>query len=670
MEQKKYHSIVRLGHKSTVGVLNEGDEIIVQEKIDGCFQYDTRITLADGSTEKIGVIVNNKMDVEVISYNFETGQFEPKRVTNWFNHGAKKDFIAIRVASVNGSRPNRIMCTPDHLFYTNFGWVEAKDLTVEHVLYTCNNKLNEIQKQLILGTLLGDSSVYPNNQNETRNRSITYNHSLKQKEYVDFKNKLMGGFYKSIESYTSGYGSEGLRSRMSCTLATEEIVKICMDGNKKTVNQEWLNSLSSIGMAFWYMDDGSLSHNNGQRDRAIFHTQGFTESEVDLIIAHLSEKWGMQSSKIKTKGAEGCGFIISLSSDSSERLFSMIAPYICASMQYKLPNHYRTGKCFLEDSILKQETGLVEVKFVEHCDLPTYPFTKDNYDLEVEGNHNYLANGVLVHNSNASFMLHEGELLCFSRNTQLDPSNTLSGFYNWVHENIDPDKLLDGVIYFGEWTATHKIVYPNHTKKFFLFDVYNTHLEEYVNFSMVVDEAMRLGLNLIPVFYRGMYQGYDHLTAFIGMTQLGGILKGKHPETGEMIEKETGEGIVVKNVNYRDRHGKQLFVKLVVDDFREIQKQKAPKDPNKISETRQLVLSCLTPARIEKHLFKLVDEGVLSPDYTLKDMGFIIKQLGHVIAQDIIDEELQDYTGDTEVIYKDVAKVFPPMLRNIIINRQ
>lgn len=275
-----------------------------------------------------------------------------------------------------------------------------------------------------------------------------------------------------------------------------------------------------------------------------------------------------------------------------------------------------------------------------------------------------------VDGSNASFMVHEGQLLCFSRNKQLDPSNTLSGFYNWVHENIDPEKLLDGVIYFGEWTATHKILYPDHTKKFFLFDVYNTHLEEYVNFSMVVDEAMRLGLNLIPVFYRGQYQGYDHLTSFVGMTQLGGILKGKRPDTGEVIEKETGEGIVAKNVKYRDRQGKQLFVKLVVDEFREVQKQRAPRDPNKVSETRQLVMDCLTEARIEKQLFKLVDEGLLEPDYGIEDMGKIIKLMGHSLAQDVIDEELQDYEGDTEMVYKDVMKVFPPRLRGIILAKQ
>ncbi len=38
----------------------------------GCFSYGTRVMLADGTTEKIGKIVNQKLDVEVLSYDPET----------------------------------------------------------------------------------------------------------------------------------------------------------------------------------------------------------------------------------------------------------------------------------------------------------------------------------------------------------------------------------------------------------------------------------------------------------------------------------------------------------------------------------------------------------------------------------------------------------------------
>ena len=40
----------------------------------GCMSYSTRVTLADGTQEKIGKIVNQRMDVEVLSYDPETGR--------------------------------------------------------------------------------------------------------------------------------------------------------------------------------------------------------------------------------------------------------------------------------------------------------------------------------------------------------------------------------------------------------------------------------------------------------------------------------------------------------------------------------------------------------------------------------------------------------------------
>src|SRR5688572_2285913 len=43
----------------------------------GCFSYGTRITLADGTQEKIGKIVNQKLPVEVLSYDPVLGAVVP-----------------------------------------------------------------------------------------------------------------------------------------------------------------------------------------------------------------------------------------------------------------------------------------------------------------------------------------------------------------------------------------------------------------------------------------------------------------------------------------------------------------------------------------------------------------------------------------------------------------
>src|SRR5438309_2837185 len=79
--------------KITGALSNSGTTAIfinqLREKIGvmfGCFNYSTRVQLADGTTEKIGKIVNQKMDVEVLSYDPETDRIVPRKVVNWFNN--------------------------------------------------------------------------------------------------------------------------------------------------------------------------------------------------------------------------------------------------------------------------------------------------------------------------------------------------------------------------------------------------------------------------------------------------------------------------------------------------------------------------------------------------------------------------------------------------------
>src|SRR2546425_5294223 len=63
----------------------------------GCFHYSTRVVLADGSSEKIGKIVNQRMPVEVLSYDPESGRIEPRRVVNWFDNGPTDHFLRLEI---------------------------------------------------------------------------------------------------------------------------------------------------------------------------------------------------------------------------------------------------------------------------------------------------------------------------------------------------------------------------------------------------------------------------------------------------------------------------------------------------------------------------------------------------------------------------------------------
>lgn len=264
--------------------------------------------------------------------------------------------------------------------------------------------------------------------------------------------------------------------------------------------------------------------------------------------------------------------------------------------------------------------------------------------------------------ANASFKRNEqGELECFSRNTKLDESNNLRGFYQWVHENINPDDLMPNRIYFGEWLVQHKVQYGVNKNQFYLFDVYHETAKKYLDFPTVILEAYSLGLQVAPVLYMGKYQGFDHLMRLVGRSALADNPIG-------------GEGIVVKNYSYRDRSNDQMFVKLVSEAFAEVQPQKLPKDPAAETPESVFVGQFLTKARAEKLLLKLVDEGILDEKFGIENMGTILKNLGSRVLDDIVKEEKDNYPEgvdfDEKSAMKAVGRKLPPIVKEIIKERE
>ena len=94
----------------------------------GCFSYATRVTLADGTQEKIGKIVNQRMPVEVLSYDPETDRSSPRRIVNWFDNGPAEQFLQFTVAKSGGNGRAQFAATANHLIRTPGGWREAGEL--------------------------------------------------------------------------------------------------------------------------------------------------------------------------------------------------------------------------------------------------------------------------------------------------------------------------------------------------------------------------------------------------------------------------------------------------------------------------------------------------------------------------------------------------------------
>src|SRR5438876_4295789 len=155
----------------------------------GCFSYTTRITLADGTQEKIGKIVNQRMPVEVLSYDLDSGAVVPKRVVNWFDNGRTDEFLQFTVARPAGNGRSQFACTPNHKIRTPGGWREARELSVgDRVMQALPRRLSEFQWEVIRGGLMGDGALSPSRSGLAAR--FRFGHGARQAAYGDWKGSL------------------------------------------------------------------------------------------------------------------------------------------------------------------------------------------------------------------------------------------------------------------------------------------------------------------------------------------------------------------------------------------------------------------------------------------------------------------------------------------------
>jgi len=198
----------------------------------------------------------------------------------------------------------------------------------------------EDQRQLIFGSMLGDACLHRSimKSNKTDNKLETYKlifaHSIKQLEYLEHKRSVLGG--SRIGNRQSGHGSIIKHFAFCHTPSLRPIAEICHDSNhKKRITQEWLNLLTWKGIAYWYMDDGSLLIDKEYgRPILTFHTNSYSSSELDLLTRFLRGH-GLDTRHQKADGNPG--IILSSRHQTEARSFlKNMKPYIIPSMEYKI----------------------------------------------------------------------------------------------------------------------------------------------------------------------------------------------------------------------------------------------------------------------------------------------------------------------------------------------
>lgn len=188
-------------------------------------------------------------------------------------------------------------------------------------------KITKIQKEILIGLLLGDAHL------ERSLNGLSYCLKIEQnilkKTYIDH-------LYKIFDKWCilSGPEVKGdyiyFQSQFSISLLFYGRTFYNDEGNKKIPKliHRWLTPRA---IAYWYMDKGGLKSKDSKV--VFFNTQGFTFKEVSLLSDILNKKYNLITIVQKQK----VGYYIYVSEHSYEILRSLIFPYIIEFLWYKFP---------------------------------------------------------------------------------------------------------------------------------------------------------------------------------------------------------------------------------------------------------------------------------------------------------------------------------------------
>jgi len=202
-----------------------------------------------------------------------------------------------------------------------------------------------------------------------------------------------------------------------------------------------------------------------------------------------------------------------------------------------------------------------------------------------------------IDGTNSQLWFNDG-LQAGSRNRHLSLANDNAGFYEWAIKQthfIDFFAKHPHLRLYGEWLVPHtlKTYDKSAWRNFYVFDVMDG--ENYIEFEKYKNILDEFTIEYIPPICKVLNPSYDRL-----ISQL--------EKNGYLIEdgKGTGEGIVIKNYNYKNKFGKIVWAKIVKNEFKASHAKCNVTEikENKIIE-EEIVNRYVTSVLIEKEFAKI-----------------------------------------------------------------
>jgi hypothetical protein len=181
--------------------------------------------------------------------------------------------------------------------------------------------LSEVQRQIIVGCLLGDGTMRCKT-----NALLEINHSFHQSSYVDWKYSHLAALVRTPPRVRAGNAG-----RIAYRFVTRSLPELTPyftlfygSGKKRVPELE----LAPLTLAVWFMDDGCRSR------RAVYlNSQQYDETSQRTLLRSLREQWGIEGTLNRDKSY----YRIRISVEGTRRFATLVEPHLLPELRYKLP---------------------------------------------------------------------------------------------------------------------------------------------------------------------------------------------------------------------------------------------------------------------------------------------------------------------------------------------
>ena len=201
--------------------------------------------------------------------------------------------------------------------------------------------INSIQKQFIVGTLLGDGCLYKDGAKS--NYKLSFGHCEAQELYFHWKIAMMDPFINTFRKNVDKRGNSiMLQTSTICHKDFNVFANMFYDESRiKHIPKNLDIYLTPLALAVWYQDDGNLKSGVNAR----IATMSFNEEENYMLRDYLKSCFDLNSKVMGYKYKGKQYHQITLNKENTQKMSNIIRPYTHDCMKYKIMSESSTTTC-------------------------------------------------------------------------------------------------------------------------------------------------------------------------------------------------------------------------------------------------------------------------------------------------------------------------------------